>query len=46
MNNYLNKKMLNDIENKVAYLHNLFKSKYNQTETFLRNIQVNDNLSI
>lgn len=45
MNNYLNKKMLNDIENKVAYLHNLFKSKNNQTETFLRNIQVNDNLS-
>jgi hypothetical protein len=37
--------MLNDMENKVAYLHTLFKSKYNQTETFLRNIQTNDNLS-
>ena len=45
MNSYLNKNMLNDIENKIVSLHSLFKFKYNQTETFLRNIQVNDNLS-
>lgn len=43
--NYLSKEMLNDIENKVAYLHTLFKSKFNLTETSLRNIAVGDNLS-
>lgn len=45
MNNYLNKEILNDIESKVAYLHTLFKSKFDLTETSLRNLKIGDNLS-
>lgn len=45
MNNFLNKDMLNDIEDKIERLHVLFKEKYNLNETFLRNIQVEDNLN-
>lgn len=44
MSSYLNKNILNDIENKVANLHNLFKEKFNIAETSLRNIKINDNL--
>lgn len=42
--NYLSKKMLNNLENKVADLHTLFKSKFDLTETHLRNIILGDNL--
>lgn len=45
MNNYLNKEILNDIESKVAHLHTLFKSKFDLTETSLRNLKVGDNLN-
>lgn len=45
MNNYLNKDMLNDIENKIKKLHTLFKEKYGLTETFLRSLQEGDVLN-
>lgn len=45
MNDYLSKDLLNDIENKVSNLHKLYREKFDLTETSLRNVQVNDDLS-
>lgn len=45
MNEYLNKEIQNDIENKVENLHTIFRIKYGITETNLRNIKKNDNLN-
>lgn len=45
MSEYLNKEILNNIEDKIENLHNLFRTKYNTTETSLRNIKIGDILS-
>lgn len=45
MTEYLNEKMLNDIENKIEKLHKKYVEKFNQKETTLRNIKIGDILS-
>ncbi len=45
MNEYLNYELLNEIENKIENLHNKFKNKFYLTETYLRNIKIDDDLS-
>ena len=45
MNNFLDKRKLNDIENKIVKLHALFRKQYNVTETSLKNIIIGDILN-
>lgn len=45
MNEYLNKDLLNEIEEKIVNLHSKFKNKFNLTETYLRNINIGDVLN-
>lgn len=44
MDEYLNEEMLINIEDKISELHNLFKGKYGQEETFLSTAVINNNL--
>lgn len=46
MNNYLNSDTLNNIENKISELYDLFLEKYGATTTNLRPVNVNDDLSM